>query len=84
MFGGLAVGRGEDAVEITDIFIANRHGNIRHVSFRVFQQKCRLGQAFFLHNLGIGFPRYVFPVFGTARLGQKIRRSAADGLFRGS
>ncbi|MBP3305080.1 MAG: hypothetical protein J6L24_03830, partial [Oscillospiraceae bacterium] len=47
-------------------------------------QKCRLGQAFFLHNLGIGFPRYVFPVFGTARLGQKIRRSAADDLFKGS
>ncbi|MBP3305698.1 MAG: hypothetical protein J6L24_06990, partial [Oscillospiraceae bacterium] len=27
---------------------------------------------------------YVFPVFGTARLGQKIRLSAEDYLFRGS
>ena len=27
---------------------------------------------------------YVFPIFKTARMGQKIRRPAADDLFRAS
>ena len=54
---GLAVGIREDPVEVADVLITHRNGDIRNIPVCVTKQKCRLGKPLFLHQLCIGFPR---------------------------
>ena len=51
---GAAVALPENAVKVAQIFVAHGVGNVVHVPVRVPQQKRRLGQPFFLNQLGIG------------------------------
>ena len=55
---GLAVGICEDPVEVADVLITHRNGDIRNIPVCVTKQECCLGKPFFLNQLGIGFSRF--------------------------
>ena len=47
----------KDPMEIADILIAHRKGNVCYIPVRIAKQKCRLGKPFFLNQLGVRFTR---------------------------